>query len=959
MSDLKTLTGLALAEVALSGDLASLEDVRVRWLGKKGALTEQLKALGALSPAERPAAGARINQAKEQVQAALEARRAELGRAAIESQLAAGRIDVTLPGRGEQAGGLHPVTKARLRIETLFRRAGFEVAAGPEIEDDFHNFEALNIPANHPARAMHDTFYFPDGRLLRTHTSPVQIRAMLEHGAPLAIIAPGRVYRVDSDMTHSPMFHQLEGLVVGENVSFANMKAALHGFLRAFFEMDVAIRLRPSYFPFTEPSAEVDMSCVFCEGRGCRTCKHNGWLEIAGCGMVHPNVLRSSGIDPEALHRLRLRCRHRPAGDAALRRERPAPVLRERPALPDAVPHLQRMKVPYTWLGEWVKVPWQPKELGARLTMAGFELESIECAAPPFSDVVVAQILSVEPHPQADKLRVCRVSLGAGDPVQIVCGAPNARAGLKSALAQVGAQLPGEHKIKAATLRGIGSQGMLCSWKELGLSDSAAGILELPDDAPVGTPLRDYLTLDEAVLDVNVPPNRGDAMSVIGIAREVAALGGAPTTGPAIAAVVSAHADQVPVTLEAPAGCPRFAGCIVRGIDNHAASPLWMRERLRRAGVRSISPVVDVTNYVMLELGQPMHAYDLAKLQGGITVRQARAGDALTLLDGREIHPDPDMLLIADEAGPVGLAGIMGGLRTAVSPDTHDVFLESAFFTPEAIAGRGRRAGLLTDASQRFERGVDPAGQGRAIERAVALLKPIVGGAPGNIGTTESTPQLPRRAPVTLRATQLRRLIGAQYPQAQVTAALEGLGMQVVAQDSGWQATPPPHRFDITIEADLIEEVARIVGFDAIPEADASVPQRFRAAPESHPSEAALLQALTARGYQEAITLAFVDPVLQSALFPQVPALELSNPIASDLSVMRVSLWPGLLRAALENQHRQQDRVRLFEHGKRFEVHDGRTREIDSRARASLAAPRCPSSGASRRRAARRWISTT
>ena len=299
MSDLTALTGQALAEVAACGDLTALEDARVRWLGKKGTLTEQLKSLGALSAAERPAAGARINQAKQDVQAALEARRAQLERAAIERQLAGGRIDVTLPGRGEAPGGLHPVTKARLRIETLFRRAGFEVAAGPEIEDDFHNFEALNIPANHPARALHDTFYFPDGRLLRTHTSPVQIRALLERGAPLAIIAPGRVYRCDSDMTHSPMFHQLEGLAVGEQVSFANMKAVLHGFLQAFFEKDLAMRLRPSYFPFTEPSAEVDMSCVFCDGRGCRTCKHTGWLEISGCGMVHPNVLRACGIDPE------------------------------------------------------------------------------------------------------------------------------------------------------------------------------------------------------------------------------------------------------------------------------------------------------------------------------------------------------------------------------------------------------------------------------------------------------------------------------------------------------------------------------------------------------------------------------------------------------------------------------------------------------------------------------------
>lgn len=298
MNDPAALVTLALSEIASSSDLAELDEVRVRLLGKKGTLTAALKSLGALPASERPAAGQAINAAKERVQSALEARRAQLERSQVD-ELLAGRIDVTLPGRGEELGSLHPVTQARLRIETLFRRAGFDVEVGPEIEDDFHNFEALNIPLNHPARALHDTFYFPDGRLLRTHTSPVQIRSMLAHGAPLALIAPGRVYRCDHDITHAPMFHQLEGLVVDENVSFANLKAVLHGFLGAFFERDLAMRLRPSYFPFTEPSAEVDMSCVFCGGSGCRTCKHTGWLEIAGCGMVHPNVLKASGVDPE------------------------------------------------------------------------------------------------------------------------------------------------------------------------------------------------------------------------------------------------------------------------------------------------------------------------------------------------------------------------------------------------------------------------------------------------------------------------------------------------------------------------------------------------------------------------------------------------------------------------------------------------------------------------------------
>jgi phenylalanyl-tRNA synthetase beta chain len=588
------------------------------------------------------------------------------------------------------------------------------------------------------------------------------------------------------------------------------------------------------------------------------------------------------------------------------------------------------VKISYSWLAEWVSLPWPPAELGQRLTMSGFELEALTSAAPPFTEVVVAEILGCEPHPQADKLRVCRVTTGAGKPLQVVCGASNARAGLKSALAQVGSKLPGDVTIRAAKLRGVESQGMLASPKELGLAEASDGILELPPNAPLGQSLRTYLELDEAVLDINVTPNRGDAMSVLGIAREAAALSGTRVHGPAIGAAPARSAATFPVRLEAPQGCPRFAGCVIGGVDNRAATPLWMRERLRRAGLRSISPVVDVTNYVMLELGQPMHAYDLGKLRGGISVRLAQAGEALTLLDGRLIQTDADVLLITDSEGPVGLAGIMGGDRTAVTPETSDVFLESAYFTSEAVLGRARRFGLVTDAGQRFERGVDPTQQGRAIERALALLIPIAGGTAGPVEVTESAAHLPQRSAVPLRTRQLTRLLGVSLPPERVVAALQGLEMQVASTAGGWQVTPPAYRFDITIEADLIEEVARIVGFDVIPETNAQGPQQFRRLPGDRPAEPAVLQALAARGYQEAITYAFVDPALQGRLFPDRPALTLANPIASDLSAMRVSLWPGLLRAALENQRRQQDRVRLFEHGKRFEAHGRGTLEIET-----------------------------
>ena len=588
------------------------------------------------------------------------------------------------------------------------------------------------------------------------------------------------------------------------------------------------------------------------------------------------------------------------------------------------------MKVPYSWLTDWIAVPWDAPGLGERLTLAGLELESVEPAAPAFTGVVIGEILSAEKHPQADKLRICRVAAGQGEPLQIVCGAANARAGLKSALAVVGAVLPGELKIKATKLRGVESAGMLCSAKELGLGENSDGIIELPSDAPVGVGLRDYLHLEDAILDLNVTPNRGDALSIIGIAREVAALTGAALNGPALRPVSATHADTVTVHLDAPAACPRFAGCVVHGINNRAPTPIWMRERLRRAGVRSISPVVDVTNYVMLELGQPMHAYDLTKLHGEIRVRLAEAGESVTLLDGRTAELKSDVLLITDGAGPVGIAGIMGGERTAVSPETTAVFLEVAYFAPEAVIGRALRWGLTTDASQRFERGVDPAGQERALARAVELIQAVAGGSAGPLSLAQSRAHLPARVPVMLRRARLVRLLGAEIPEARVRSVLSGLGMRLETLPEGWRVEPPPHRFDIALEADLIEEVARIVGYEAIGEQDALTCERVRPLPEAVPSEQAVLEVLAMRGYQEAVTYAFVDPQLQQRLFGENSALALANPIASDLSVMRVSLWPGLLRAALENQRRQRERIRLFEHGARFERLGGETREIDA-----------------------------
>jgi phenylalanyl-tRNA synthetase beta chain len=588
------------------------------------------------------------------------------------------------------------------------------------------------------------------------------------------------------------------------------------------------------------------------------------------------------------------------------------------------------MRVSYQWLAEWVAVPWEARELGERLTMAGFELERLEAAAPPFSGVIVAEIIEAIPHPQADKLRVCRVRTGRGEPRQVVCGASNARAGLRSAFAEIGALLPGGLEIRTARLRGVESQGMLCSAKELGLAESSTGILELPADAPVGQGLREYLGLDDLVLELNVTPNRGDALSVLGIARETAALSGRALTGPRIEPILARNADQIAVRLDAPAACPKFVGRVVRGVDNRAASPQWMRERLRRAGLRAVSPIVDVTNYVMLELGQPMHAYDLARLRGDIEVRMARAGEVIRLLDGRSVELAPDVLVIADGEGAVGVAGIMGGERSAVSAGTVDVFLEAAYFSPDAVAGRARRLAAQTDAAQRFERGVDPAHQERATERATELLYAIAGGSPGATVLTQSSEYLPRRLPVRLRRSQVARLLGATVDAARVEGIFTALQMSVTRATEGWAVTPPAHRFDVLIEADLIEEIARIEGFASFSEQDGTGAQRFSPAPEAIPPERGVLESLAARGYHEAITYAFVDPALQARLFPDREGLALSNPIAAELSVMRVSLWPGLLRAAIENQHHQQDRIKLMERGARFALEHGTLREIDS-----------------------------
>ncbi len=576
------------------------------------------------------------------------------------------------------------------------------------------------------------------------------------------------------------------------------------------------------------------------------------------------------------------------------------------------------MKFSEQWLREFVNPPVSTTELAAQLTMAGLEVDAVAPVAAQFGNVVVGEVVSVELHPNAEKLKVCKVDVGQGAPLQIVCGASNVAAGLRVPCAMIGAELPGGIKIKKAALRGVESNGMLCSAKELGMAETSDGLLILPSESVAGTDVRNVLGCDDQMFELGLTPNRGDCLSVQGVAREVAAINSAKTTISAPATVAAALQDTLPVALEAVADCPRYCGRVVRGINARATSPLWMQERLRRSGVRSISAIVDVTNYVMLEMGQPMHAFDLAKLSGGVVVRKSRPAEKLQLLDQREIELKEGSLVIADQRAAQALAGIMGGLAASVTDATQDIFLESAFFSPAAIAGRAREYGMHTDSSHRFERGVDSTLQRKAIERATALILEIAGGKPGPVIDVADEKNLPKRAPFALRRARIQRMLGIEIADKEVADVCARLGMGAKTTADGWTIEAPAYRFDITREIDMIEEIARIYGYNRIPARNPGVPLAMLPRSETRIGAGDLRGILTQRGYQEVITYSFVDPALQATLDPARAPILLANPIASDMSAMRTSLWPGLVKTLLHNLNRQQERVRIFEHGMRF-----------------------------------------
>ena len=592
------------------------------------------------------------------------------------------------------------------------------------------------------------------------------------------------------------------------------------------------------------------------------------------------------------------------------------------------------MKFSESWLREWVNPALSSDELAHQITMAGLEVDGVDAVAGEFSGVIVGEVVECGPHPDADKLQVTKISLGSfgdGELVDIVCGAKNCRKGLKVAVATVGAVLPGNFKIKKAKLRGVVSNGMLCSESEIGLSDSSdgpsAGIMELPQDAPIGTCVREYLDLNDVTIDVDLTANRGDCLGIKGLAREVGVLNSQSVTEVEITAVAPSIDDVLAINIEAGEACPRYLGRVIKGINPKAQSPLWMVEKLRRCGTRSIDPVVDVTNYVLLELGHPMHAFDLAKIDGGIKIRFAHKDEKLTLLDENEVTLKDKTLVIADtgvegNGKALAIAGIFGGLNSGVTNESTDIFLESAFFAPLAILGKARQYGLHTDASHRYERGIDPTLQHEAMERATQLLLAIVGGQAGPVVEAKSEENIPQTKAVSLRREKLDGRIGHHILDEKVTEILTRLGFDVSETGEGnaktWQVIVPAYRFDIKIEVDLIEEVARIYGYNNIPNVSPKATLKMVAKKEANIELAKLKQTLVNRDYQEAITYSFVDPKVQSLLHPNEATMVLPHPISSEMSEMRLSLWTGLLQSVVYNQNRQQGRVRLFETGLRF-----------------------------------------
>lgn len=585
------------------------------------------------------------------------------------------------------------------------------------------------------------------------------------------------------------------------------------------------------------------------------------------------------------------------------------------------------MKISEKWLREWVNPSIDTKTLCQSLTMSGFEVEEAAPVAGEFTNVVVGLVKAIQKHPEADRLNLCEVDVGGSALLKIVCGAENVRAGMKAPVAKVGAKLPNDLEIKPTKIRGADSEGMLCSARELGLAEESSGLLELPEDAPIGKNIRDYLQLDDVAIDISITPNRGDCLSARGLSREIGAITNTAVTAVKIIEAVKKSRDIIPVHIADHTGCPHYVGRIIRHVKTNITTPMWMKERLRRSGQRSIHPIVDVTNYVMLELGQPMHAFDLAKIKGGIQVRLAKVGEQIALLDGSTKVLNPETLVIADHEQPLAIAGVMGGVDSSVTQNTTDIFLESAFFAPTTVAKQRQAYQLNSDSAYRFERGVDYKIQREAIERATALILEMAGGEAGPLIESGTHETLPKKREIRLSDSKIVALLGTSIPSVDIKRILTALGFICKREADKWTVLPPSWRFDVSLIEDVIEEVARLYGYDKIPSIPMTGELRLPANIQENVTYQSLRMALATQGFHEVITYSFIDKNMHEQLTPNQPYREVANPITAEMSIMRTSIWGGLLQTLQYNKSRQQHRVKIFEIGACFQEDDGQTRQ--------------------------------
>ncbi len=913
--------------IAPLGDEHAIRAAQAQFLGKKGKVSELMKELGKLPAGDRPAVGAAANKVKQTIEDLTARRLGELADVATRADLAR-TVDVTLPARPTGEGHLHLLTQVRLEAIALFAELGFVVADGPQIETDWHNFEALGIPKDHPARDMQDTFFISEEILLRSHTSPVQIRTMLTQKPPIRIIAPGLVYRRDDDLTHSPMFTQLEGLAVDEGISFGDLKGTLLHFVQRFFREDLEDPAAPELLPVHRAVGGGRHAVSVLHGLGLPGLQRH-WLardrrqRHGRSGRVRPRRHRRREV-----HRLRVRHGPRAHGDASPRSQRHQVLLRRRRSLPGAI----LVKMLWSWLLELCDLDAMPTvEDGARaLTGGGAEIEGIEYLGAGFSGVVVAEVVAKRPHPQADKLTLVEViTERGGTATQVVCGAPNVPApGRKVLWAQIGAKLPNGLTLSAKPVKGIESPGMLCAEDELGLSEDHAGIVVLPQDdrTPLGASAQQALGLDDHVLELKAAPNRGDLLGHLGVARELCAMLGGRVVPPDADLQPFERASDLAIELAVIDGeaCARY---VARLVDVKVGpSPRRIAQRLRAVGVRPISNIVDITNYVLFELGQPLHAFDAATLAAtagalNVGVSPALDGETLVTLDGIERTLVATDLVIRDGVRGVALAGVMGGRETEVSATTTRILLESATFRPLSVRKTARRLGLHSEASQRFERGVDPELNDFASRRAARLMAET-----GSGGVSPAADRyLGKRSvgAIRVRLPRVRSLTGVPMLDAAAsTAALNRLGFAVrAAAGDALDVTPPSARADVTREVDVIEEILRVAGYDQV---TPTLPNMRTAQPAREPVRADHVRAaLAAAGASEAITYGFqsVERLVALGLAAtdrRAQPIAVRNPMSADQAIMRTSLLPNLIAAIARNQSFGRPDVALFEVGSVF-----------------------------------------